>query len=232
MARSYDVIKAAVDAAHPTPELTWLLDLDNPGHLHDDLSAAQAETTFDGVPYTFEAHVLGTDADLSWHGVMVVEETSRRVPATPGTYETWAAFKPAMQTAFNGVVEQVRQRMAVEIRASEELDDDGIVTSPDVDPVRLSGLTLGAAADLNMMIAPVFAPQTFRYQAYTAIPEVTLTAEAPDGAVVRWTHGRGGATGPMVSVGLLQGENVIACTVAQAGHIPTTYYVTIRHPRQ
>ena len=230
MARTYEQIKAAVDAANPTPSLTWFLHLDNPGHQHDDLSAARGEVVVDGKVYAFEAHVEGSGANLAWHGRMVVEENLLRVPSSPGTYPTWAELKAAMAIVLDDEIDVIRVRIASEILASEQLADDG-VTAPDVNPVRLSGLTLGAAADLNMMFEPSFRPQTFRYSAYTAIPEVTLTAEAPDGAVVRWTHGRGGAKGPMVSVGLLQGANVIACTVSQVGHIPTTYYMTIRHPR-
>ena len=232
MARDFAVIEAEVLAANPTPAFTWYLHMDNPGHHHDDQSVARAELNYDGDTYIFEAHILDFQArSLGYHGRMVVQETEQRVPASPAAYDTWAEMKVGMAAAIEARFVAIRKRMTAEILAGEQLADDGVVAAP-VNPVRLTGLRVSAVADLSLMLSPAFAAQTFAYSLSTAIPEVMLRAIAPTGATVRWTHGAGAGEGSMITVSLLSGANVIACTVSQPGSISTTYTVTIRHPRQ
>ena len=170
MARPYDEIKTAVDAAHPTPVLTWVKHLDNPGHPHDDLSAARADVEFDGKLYAFEGHVLGISEELEWHGRMVVGETSMRLPSSPGSYPTWAQLKAAMATVYDNEIEVLRGRIAAEILAGEQLDDDGIGSArlPSSD-ASLASLT-GTGVTFTLM------PGIYDYSSPTTARQLLLTA--------------------------------------------------------
>ena len=168
--RTWEVIKAEIDAANPTPALVWYIHLDNPGHAHDDQSAARAEADLDGRHFVFEAHLLRPGPSLGWHGLLVTDEFEMRMPTGNGVWSTWAEAKPQIAAVWEAEYEKVRTRMAAETLASEQLEDDGIVASPARSrDASLSGLT-GNGVTFTLV------PGTYAYSSPILDRQTVLTA--------------------------------------------------------
>ena len=118
MARTYEEIKTVVDAANPTPAITWYLHADDPDHRFDDHAVAYTEMTqVDGHTVRYEAHVAGTGQQHMWHKFGVKDVDAPR--EFPGTFASWALLKAEIARDWEADNEAARARIATEILARE-----------------------------------------------------------------------------------------------------------------
>ena len=224
-AMTYEQHKAAIDAAMPTPTLTWEGHTDNPAHLHDEQAVAQASADFDGQTYDYEVHIVGTTLPYYWVLYRVNVEDGARV-ATGTRPHTWAEMKVAAQNSLASTCESVRRRAAIEAHALGVLAADGItaILQPGL---KLTGLTASGAAVGNVVLTPVFSADVLTYAGSISLGEITLTATLPTGATIAWAMGETAHTTAAAMFDLTTGENVITATVSAPGHEDTVYTITI-----
>ena len=224
-AMTYEQHKAAIDAAMPTPTLTWEGHTDNPAHLYDEQAVAQASTDFDGQTYDYEVHIVGTTLPYYWVLYRVNVEDGPRV-ATGSRPHTWAEMKVVAQNSLASTCESVRRRAAIEAHALGVLAADGIMAI--LQPgLKLTGLTASGAAVGNVVLSPLFSVDVLVYAGSISLGEITLTATLPEGATIAWAMGETAHITAAAMFNLTTGENVITATVSASGHDDTVYTITI-----
>ena len=223
MGQTYEQHKATVDAANPTPAVTWHLHGEDLPHIHDDYAVADTCVMIDGVETEFELHYNGLGAIGHFSVLKVTGEESVRVRQV-ARGSTWPECKTAFATWFEAVSEAWRASLATEAYARDILTDDGITYGV----MKLTGLTANAAAIGNVPFTPPFDPDVLAYTASTTLPGLTITAVLPEDAAIEWVHGTNAAIATAsASFTLTTGENVITVTVSRPEYTPTTYTLTV-----
>ena len=224
MARDFAVIKAEVDAEHPTPTgFTWNLYDETDEHDHDDRAVAITEFTMVGVPWKVELHISG-------------------YPPNPHFYVNWIRVpgegRPGI--AVGATFEQAKIHLASVLERRAETSRLDLARHIWYKEVSLDlGLTYRAARLLSLAVSsegagllrsPSFDPEVLAYSASTQNDSVVIRviAVAGDKAVVTGVYSGTFASGlTQTFSGLVRGANVIRVTVSAPSHLPTTYTVTI-----
>ena len=229
MARTYEEYLVDAIANNPAPPVRWELHDPDVEHDHFENVAAIGRYTLPDGEQIYEIEVSGTNNETLWYVHKVDDPEGPR--SQYARFTSWEAVKQYVSGwAATEIIETQRQ-IATELFVHDLLDDEGIsypVTTPLA--ARLLGLHMSSSPQLNMVYTPVFSSETLEYAIETSISPVTLTATAPSGATIAWAHG--GVTGTMAAfmVALVQGANVITCTVSSEGHSASTYTITITKP--
>ena len=89
MGQTYEQHKAAVDAANPTPVMTWYQTTghDNPLHRDDDYEVAVGAFTFMGTTHSFRAYVgiRGNMVDRWWVHPLQPNDEAYHIPFKYGS---------------------------------------------------------------------------------------------------------------------------------------------------
>ena len=226
---TYAEHKVVVDAAHPTPSLTWRRSsYDNTEHNHDDYELAHIDVDFIGVSHRFRVNAITGVNEISGWNIQAADADNRNIRGVAyGSAGTWEACKEAFRTSWEAHCERERGYLASEMVAIDILTADGI-TFPPLGAVKLTGLTANAAAIGNIPFTPLFSAGVLAYTATTTIPGLTITAVLPEGATIEWVHGTNAAIATAsASFTLTTGGNVITATVSRPQYTSTTYTLTI-----
>ena len=235
-AMTYEQHKAAVDAANPTPALTWYLHADNVSHEHDDLAVAETFAIFDGENYEFEVHYYASSPGTYAYFTRRVGAEPEYRPAFSSGVSGWEGSAVVIQTDWDTRCERIRKNIAVEAHVKDVMANQGLTYRPDV-PVppataataTLAGIGPNSATLSHWTLAPVFALDTFEYAFAAAndtfLPMVTLGFA---GQAVFWKHGDNAYEGIAPTLALSSGENVIKIiVVSQDGEHVKTYTLTV-----
>ena len=228
MAMTYEQYKTAVDAANPTPILTWYLHRDDRSHEEDDSAIADALASFAGQSYDIEAHYSGMSEEYDFALRRVGKEAGNRSLFNSNQLRSWTEVKATAVTEWGARCERIRVIMASMAHVKGILVADGLVARPSA-PTNAATTTLAGLALISATLTPSFHRDTLAY-AFAAdralfLPVATLGFP---GQSVFWKLGRDAHEGIRPVLSLSSGMNVIKITVvSQDGEHAKVYTLTV-----
>ena len=127
MGQTYEQHKAAVDAANPTPLMTWYQTTghDNPLHSDDDREVAVGALTWMGTTQSFRAFFSIRGNMVSTWGIRPIGPTDEHYNIPRNSQATtWTGCKAEFATVWESYCEEDRVRQAVENVAHDIIADD------------------------------------------------------------------------------------------------------------